>query len=110
MIFHIFTKEGWVGKCEFVADLLDAEICLPQVVTDILQHLFCNPFVGGLARILLADSSKVLGRDAQLAGISFYRVTFHIVRVQQVEEVLEVDLGGLLFFAKQSGIIVQMFF
>ena len=81
MIFHIFTKEGWVGKCEFVADLLDAEICLPQVVTDILQHMFCNPLVGGLARILLADGREVFGRDAKFAGISFYRVTFHIVGV-----------------------------
>ena len=92
MILHVFTKEGWIGKSEFVANLLDTEICLPQVVTDVLQHLFCNPFVSGLARILLADSCKVFGRDAQLAGISFYRVTFHIVGVQQVEEVLEVDL------------------
>jgi len=61
MILHVFAKEGGGGKCEFVADLLDAEICLTQVVTDILQHLFGNPFVSGLARILLADSSQVFG-------------------------------------------------
>ena len=92
MLFHVFTKERGIRECEFVADLLDAEIRLPQVVTDILQHMFCNPLVGGLARILLADSSQVFGRDAQLAGISFDRMPFHIVGVQQVEEVLEVDL------------------
>jgi len=54
MIFHVFTKEGGIWKSEFVADLLNTEICLTQVVTDILQHMFCNPFVSGLARILLA--------------------------------------------------------
>ena len=54
MIFHVFTKEGGIWKSEFVADLLDTEICLPQIVTDILQHMFGNPFAGGLARILLA--------------------------------------------------------
>ena len=91
MIFHVFTKEGGGGKSELFTNLFDTEICLSQVVTDILQHMFCNPLVGGLARILLADSSQVFGRDAQLAGISFYRMPFHIVGVQQVEEVLEVD-------------------
>ena len=92
MLFHVFAKEGGIGECEFVADLLDTEIRLPQVVTDILQHMFCNPLVGGLARILLADSSKVFGGNTKFAGISFDRMPFHIVGVQQVEEVLEVDL------------------
>ena len=44
MIFHVFTKVRGVGKCELVAYLLDAEICLTQIVTDVLQYLFCNPF------------------------------------------------------------------
>ena len=92
MIFHVFAKERGVGKSEFVADLLNTEICLTQVVTDILQHMFCNPFVSGLARILLADGREVFGRDAKFAGISFYRVTFHIVGVYQIKEMLEVDL------------------
>jgi hypothetical protein len=33
MIFHVFTKERGIGKGEFVANLLDTEICLTQVVT-----------------------------------------------------------------------------
>jgi hypothetical protein len=61
MIFHVSTKEGGIGKGEFVTNLLDTEICLPQVVADVFQHLFCNPFVSGLARILLADSCQVFG-------------------------------------------------
>ena len=107
MIFYIFTKEGWVGKCEFVADLLDTKICLPQVVTNILQHLFCNPFVSGLARILLADSSKVFGGNTKFAGISFNRVTFHIVRVQQIKEVLEVDFRCHFLVVMQSDRVSQ---
>ncbi len=43
MIFHVFAKERGIRKGEFVADLFDAEICLTQVVADVLQHLFCNP-------------------------------------------------------------------
>ena len=50
MIFHVFAKERGIRKGEFVADLFDAEICLTQVVADILQHLFCNPLVGSLER------------------------------------------------------------
>ena len=61
MVFHVLTEERGIGECEFVADLLDAEIGLAKVVTDVLQHLFCNPFVGGLAGILLADGSQVFG-------------------------------------------------
>ena len=93
MIFHVFAKERGIGKCELVTNLLDAEICLTQVVTDVLQHLFCNPFVGGLAGILFANGREVFGRDAKLVGVCFYRVPLHIVGVQQVKEVLEVDFG-----------------
>ena len=59
MIFYVFAKKRGIGKGEFVADLLDTEVSLTQVVSDVLQHLFCNPLVSGLARILFADSSQV---------------------------------------------------
>ena len=73
MLFHVFAKEGGVGKCELVADLLDTEVCLPQVVTDILQHMFCNPLVGGLARILLADSSHQQSCDKRTDAFADYQ-------------------------------------
>ena len=56
MVFDILAEEGGVGESEAVADLLDAEVGLTQIVADVLQHLFCYPLVGGLAGILLADS------------------------------------------------------
>ena len=59
MVFHVFAKERGIGKSELVTNLLDTEICLTQVVADVLQHLFCNPLVSGLAGVLLADSSQV---------------------------------------------------
>ena len=31
MIFHVFTKKGWVRKTEAIADLLDAQVGLLQV-------------------------------------------------------------------------------
>ena len=73
MIFHVFAKERGIGKCKFVADLLDTEICLTQVVADVLQHLFCYPFVGGLARILLADSSHQQSCDKRTDAFADYQ-------------------------------------
>ncbi len=49
MVFDILAEEGGVGESEAVADLLDAEVGLTQIVADVLQHLFCYPLVGGLA-------------------------------------------------------------
>jgi hypothetical protein len=94
MILDIFAEEGGVGETKAVANELDAKVGLTQVIADILQYLLCNPFVGGLARILLADSGKVFGRDTKLVGIYFYRLTLHIVGVQQVEKVLEVTFAS----------------
>ena len=73
MIFHVFTKERGIGKGEFVANLFDTEICLSQVVTDVLQHMFCNPFVSGLARILLADSSHQQSCDKRTDAFADYQ-------------------------------------
>ena len=78
MILDIFAEEGWIGEAEAVADLLDAEVGLAQVVADILQHMFRDPFVGGLAGVLLADSREVFWRDTQFAGIGFNRMTLYL--------------------------------
>ena len=73
MIFYVFAKERGIRKGEFVADLFDAEICLTQVVADVLQHLFCNPLVGGLARVLLADSSHQQSCDKRTDAFADYQ-------------------------------------
>ena len=93
MIFHVFAKERGIWKREYVADLLDTIICLTQVVADVFQNMFRNPFVGGFAGTLLADSRQVFGRDTEFAGVCFYRVAFHVVGVQQVEKTLEVAVA-----------------
>ena len=61
MIFHVFTKKGWVRKTEAIADLLDAQVGLLQVVTDILHDVLRNPFVGSLPGVSLTDGREVLG-------------------------------------------------
>lgn len=73
MIFHVFAKERGIRKGEFVADLFDAEICLTQVVADILQHLLRDPLVGGLARVLLADSSHQQSCDKRTDAFADYQ-------------------------------------
>ena len=49
MIFYVFAKKGWVRETEAITDLLDAEVSLFQVVSDILEHMLCNPFVSSLS-------------------------------------------------------------
>ena len=94
VLFHVLSEEGGVRKTESVADLLDAIVCLLEIVTDILNHVLCNPFVGCLAGILLAKSGKIFGRYAEFRSIPFHSAVFHIDRVKQVEEVLEMIAGS----------------
>ena len=49
MLPDILAEEGGVRETEPVADLLDAEVSLFQVVSDILEHMLCNPFVSSLS-------------------------------------------------------------
>ena len=55
VILHVFTKERGVGETEQIAYLLDTIVGLLKVITDILKYMFCNPFISGLARLLLTD-------------------------------------------------------
>ena len=36
MVLDVLTEERWVGEAQLVADLLDAEVGLLQIVADIL--------------------------------------------------------------------------
>ena len=89
VLLHIFAKERGVGESESVADFLDAVVGLFQIISDILLDMLRNPFVGCLARILLADGREVLGGDTELLGIPLRCTVFHLNRMQQVEEPLE---------------------
>ena len=94
MVLDVLAKEGWIGETEAVADLLDAEVGLAQVVADVLQYLLRNPLVGGLAGVLLADGGEVFGRDTEFAGIGFHRTALYFAGMQQVEESLEVAFSS----------------
>ena len=59
MFFYIFAKEGRIWETEQVTNLLDAVVGLFQIIADILEHMFRNPFVGSLARMLLTESREV---------------------------------------------------
>ena len=54
MLLHVFAEEGRVGETQQVANLLDAVVGLLQVIADVLQDVFRNPFAGSLAGVLLA--------------------------------------------------------
>jgi hypothetical protein len=95
MFFYKFAKEGSVGETEQVANLLDAVVGLLQVIADVLQDVFRNPFVGGFARMLLAESREVFGRDTEFVGIPFHWAMLYICGVQKVEEMLEVIIVGM---------------
>ena len=78
MILDVLTEEGRIWEAEAVTNLLDAEVGLAQVVADVFQYLFCNPFVSGLARAFLADSCEIFGRNAELTGVEFHRMALYL--------------------------------
>lgn len=92
---HVFAEEGGVGESKQLTDLLDGEVGLLQVEAYVFQDVLANPFIGSLARMLLAKSREVFGRDAEFVGIPFYWAMLHIDRVQQVEEPLKMVVGGM---------------
>ena len=98
MLLHILSEEGGIGESHLVADLLDAEVGLPQIVADVLHDMFRDPLVGGLPRLFLTDDRQVFGRYAQLAGVRLDTAVLAMFGVQQVEEALEVALAGVRQF------------
>ena len=63
VLTDVLAEEGGVGETKLVANLLDAEVCLHQIIPYVLYDMLGNPFVGGLARVFLADGGEVFGRD-----------------------------------------------
>ena len=64
MFFHVFAEEGRIRKSELVANLLNAVVGVAQIVAYVLKHMFANPLVGSLSRIVLADYGEVFRTDA----------------------------------------------
>lgn len=82
MFLDIFAEEGGVGEAEYITDLLDAVVGLLQIIADVLNHMFCNPFVGGFSRMFLEKHREVFGRDAEFFGIPFHLSVFHLCGMQ----------------------------
>ena len=66
MFLHVSAEERGIGEPELIADLLDAIIGLLQIIADVLEHMFRNPFIGCLTGIFrsclieqLLNSKKV---------------------------------------------------
>ena len=55
MLLHVLTEERRIGETKHVTYLLDAVVGLFQVVADVFEYMFRYPFIGGLARMLLAN-------------------------------------------------------
>ena len=49
MLPDILTEEGGVRETEPIADLFYAEIGLFQIITDILENMPSDPFIGSLS-------------------------------------------------------------
>ena len=95
MFLDIFPEKRRVGESEEVTHLLYAIVGLFQVVTDILLHLFRNPLVGSLPRLLFADEGEVFGRYTEFVGIVLNRSVLHLTGMEQIEESLEMATAGL---------------
>ena len=64
MVFNVLPEKRSVGKTETVADLLDIEVCLLEIVSYFFQQLFPYPLASGFARVFFADCGQVFRRDA----------------------------------------------
>ena len=61
MFPHVLAKERGVRETEYIANLLDAIVGLFQIIADVFKYMFCYPFAGSLARMLLAYKSEMFG-------------------------------------------------
>ena len=81
MVFDVLAEIRGIGESESVANLLDAQVGLTQVVANVLHYMFRNPFVGGPTRVLLADGREVFRRDTEVIGVSFNRSMLYLAGV-----------------------------
>ena len=61
MFPHILAEERGVGETEYITDLLDTIVGLFQIIADVFKYMFCYPFAGSLAGMLLTYKSEMLG-------------------------------------------------
>lgn len=74
VFLEVLAEEGGVLKAQPQGHLLDTKVGGEQQVTDVLVHHISNPLVGRLLAATFADGGKILGRDAELPGVVFYRL------------------------------------
>ena len=84
MVLHVLAEERSIGEAQAVANLLDAEVGMAEIVSNVFQHMFRHPLAGRLARIFLADGSKVFRRDEEVVGIVFHGAMLHFYGMQQI--------------------------
>ena len=61
VLLDILAKERCVWETQQVTDLLDAIVGLFQIIADVFKYMFCYPFAGSLAGMLLAYKSEMFG-------------------------------------------------
>ena len=69
MFAHVFAEERGIGEAQFDADLRGGQFGVLQIVDDVLNDVFRNPFRGRLSADGATDSGEVFGRDKEFLGI-----------------------------------------
>ena len=92
MVLHVLAEERSIGEAQAVANLLDAEVGMAEIVSDVFQYMFRHPLAGRLARVFLANGSKVFRRDEEVVGIVFHGAMLHLNGMQEVQESLKMHI------------------
>ena len=66
LLLEIFTEERCVGEAQRIGNLINGQIRVGKIITDILHNIFRYPLQGRFAADFLADSGEVLRCDTDI--------------------------------------------
>ena len=66
LLLEIFTEERCVGEAQRIGNLINGQIRVGKIITDILHNIFRYPLQGRFAADFLADGGEVLRFDTDI--------------------------------------------
>ena len=66
LLLEIFTEEQCVGEAQRIGNLINGQIRVGKIITDILHNIFRYPLQGRFAADFLADGGEVLRFDTDI--------------------------------------------
>ena len=89
MFTHVLAKETYVRETKLIAYFLQGHIRVNEQVLDLLLAYIVDDAECRLAAMFLAYIGQVLGRYHQLLGIPLRITAYHVLFLQQFDEIAE---------------------